>query len=163
MKSDLSQTAASILHMINGSPLGTDINGKFMTLDLLEHHFGEKRMEKVQAALEELIQKDFIENVEEDDDVVKLTPYGSSYLKNSSSNQSTIFSNISNSNIAHKSSNVSQTINLRDLAPDIQEKIKEFDEAAAEKNPSKLKAAFGYIADKAVDVAIALAAGTLIR
>jgi ABC-type phosphate transport system auxiliary subunit len=161
MNSDLSQTADAILHMIAKSPMGTDAHGKFMPIQLLEHHFGKDRMSKVRDAIKELTGLDFIELVEGENEVWKITPYGLAHV--SKSREATVFSNISNSNIAHQSSNVTQSIKLSELAPDIQEKILEFDSAAERKEADGMKKAFAYIADKAVDVAIALGTGALLR
>jgi len=161
MSSDLSETADAILRMIAKSPMGTDVQGKFMPIQLLEHHFGKNRMPKVNDAIKELMGLDFIELVEGQNDVWKMTPYGLAYV--SKSREATVFSNISNSNIAHQSSNVTQAVKISDLKTDIQEKILEFDSAAERKDADGMKKAFAYIADKAIDVAIALGTGALLR
>lgn len=106
-----------------------------------------------------------LESETTDDDfehVYELTALGKAYLARSTSNF-TSYSNISGSNIAHNSSNVTQTIKITDQPKEIQEKIKEFDEAVKERDGDALKKAFAYIADKSVDVAIALGTGALVR
>ena len=94
--------------------------------------------------------------------VYLITPLGKAYLARSSANF-TSYSNISNSNIAHQSPNSKQSIEITELPEELQQKILEFDEAAKQKDGAALKKAFGYIADKSVDVAIALATGVILR
>ena len=82
-----------------------------------------------------------------------ITPLGKQALQKSISPLNSI-SNITNSNIAINSENVVQNLKIED--PKIKQKIKELEEAIREKDSSKIKRAFGYIADKATDVAIIL-------
>jgi len=93
-------------------------------------------------------------NMEYDDDYV-LTPLGKNYLANSTPNF-TSFNNISNSNISHQSSNVNQVLQASELPDDIREKIQELQDAILKKDKISLAKAFAYIADKSVDIAIAL-------
>lgn len=88
-------------------------------------------------------------------DYYVITLLGKNYLAGITANF-TSFSNITNSNVAHQSSNVTQSINISELPQDIQEKVKELELAVLKKDSSGIKKAFGYIADKAVDVAIAI-------
>ena len=81
-----------------------------------------------------------------------ITPIGKQFLEELSYKPS--FGTITNSNVAINSREIIQTLKIGD--PEIKHKIKELETAIKEKNPSKIKKAFGYIADKAVDVAIAL-------
>lgn len=107
----------------------------------------------------------FLDSTHNEDDweyVYLITPLGKAYLARSSANF-TSYSNISNSNIAHQSSNIVQSIEITDLPDDLQQKILEFDDAAKQQDGDALKKAFGYIADKSVDVAIALATGAIAR
>ena len=94
--------------------------------------------------------------------VYKISPLGTAYLARSTSNF-TSYSNISNSNIAHQSPNAVQSVEVAGLPEEMQEKIAEFDSAIKQKDGETIKRAFAYIADKSVDVAIALATGALIR
>jgi len=91
-----------------------------------------------------------------------LTALGKNYLAKATANF-TSFSNISNSNIAHQSPRTMQTIVINEQPQDIQEKIKELELAVLRKDGSAMAKAFGYIADKAVDVAIAYTTGALIK
>lgn len=91
----------------------------------------------------------------------QITSLGNNRITGTSSG--TTYSNISNSNIAHQSQNTNQTINITALPQDIQEKIQELELAVAKRDSSAIKKAFGYIADKSVDVAIAIATGALLR
>lgn len=157
----LTDMSKIVLKAISESKMGTDITGKFMTIEILEHQFGEKHMSRVKQALTQLVDQDFIEQVEDNDDVFRLTPFGSNYLSEMHTAHITSFSNISNSNIANNSQHVSQTIDISALPEDVQEHIEELRIAAKKRDKSAMKKAFGYIADKAVDVAMAIALGHL--
>lgn len=85
--------------------------------------------------------------------VYSITPHGKTYLEERKFTMPSIGS-ITNSNVAISSTNIIQELKIDD--PRIKEKIKELEAAIQAKNPSMIKKAFGYIADKAVDVAIAL-------
>lgn len=92
----------------------------------------------------------------------ELTALGKAYLARSTSTF-TSYSNISNSNIAHQSPHAKQTIKISDQSRDIQEKFKELQAAITHKDIPAIKKAFGYIADKSVDVAIAILTGNILR
>ncbi|MEO5627765.1 MAG: hypothetical protein ABIQ89_02655 [Candidatus Saccharimonadales bacterium] len=66
------------------------------------------------------------------------------------------YANISNSAIAHNSPHATQSINIEELSEDLRQKYQELQDAVARKDSSAMKKAFGYIADKSVDVAIAI-------
>ena len=91
-----------------------------------------------------------------------LSPLGKNCLAKSTANF-TSFSNISNSNIAHQSPGAKQSIEASKQPQDIQEKIKELELAVLKKDSSAIKKTFEYIADKSVDVAIAIITGSLLR
>ena len=97
-----------------------------------------------------------------DTDFCMLTPLGKNYLTNTSFNF-TSFSDIQNSTIANYSPHATQTINIIDQPEDIQEKLAELQRAIDAKDGSAIKKTFGYIADKSVDAAIAVATGALLR
>lgn len=82
--------------------------------------------------------------------VYSITPQGNNFLEERST--SARIGSVVNSNIAINSSNVVQQLNIEDS--DIKEKITELEGAMKEKNSFKIKQIFGYITDKAVDVAI---------
>ncbi len=92
-----------------------------------------------------------------------ITELGKAYLSRQNTGVSTHYSNITNSNIAHQSSSASQTISLAEQSEDIREKIQELEAAIKKKDSASIKRAFGYIADKSVDVAIAVVTGALLR
>lgn len=94
--------------------------------------------------------------------VYEITALGKAYLARSTANF-TSFSNITNSNIAHQSPGAYQTVNISEQPADIQEKYRELQLAIKKKDSTTIKEAFGYIADKSVDVAIAIATGMLLR
>jgi hypothetical protein len=90
----------------------------------------------------------------------KITQLGKSRI--GSYSPTTIYSNINNSNIAHQSPNSIQTVKISEQPEDIQQKFAELKDAIDKKDSSVIKKAFGYIADKSVDVAIAILAGAVI-
>lgn len=149
----------ALLRFFQTSKLGTDQHGKFVTFDYLEHHFGKKRMPEVNKSLSKLSQMDLIEKVDDESGVFKLTPFGK--MHSQSQSEVNVFSNISHSNIANKSSSINQSLIISDQPEDIQQKIKELEIAVEKRDALGMKKAFGYIADKAIDVAIAIATGAL--
>lgn len=162
---ELTPMELAILRLMRDSPLGTDAHGKYAGDAIFRHNFGEKLMTEVQKALQSLQIINFIDLIDSsnDNNTYRLTPLGKSGLESQKNIEISSYSNISNSNIAHNSSNITQSIKLGELPADIQEKVKEFDAAVDRKDSSTMKQAFGYIADKAVDVAIALGTGALLR
>lgn len=160
---NLSATAEAVLVAMKNSKMGTDVHGKFITRDVLEYQFTEKRMPMVEEALKELLEINYIEGLEEDEDVFRLTPYGANYLSQRGREASVSYSNINNANIAHQSEGARQSISIGDLPNDIKKKISELNDAVSRRDSRGIKRAFGYIADKAVDVAIAIATGRLTR
>jgi hypothetical protein len=159
--SELTQTSKAVLNSFSRSSYGTKATGKIITLDLLEVFFGKKRMSHVRDALQQLIENDYIETYQQDD-YYCLTPFGESYLADYQRG-GVYYSNISNSNIAHNSSESQQTINVSLLPDDIKNKIDDLYQASEKKDSLAIKNAFDYIADKAVDVAIAIVVGRLKR
>ncbi|HUB93526.1 MAG TPA: hypothetical protein VMB52_03410 [Verrucomicrobiae bacterium] len=57
-------------------------------------------MQKVNAALQWLLEQDFVEEVEDNEGMYRLTSFGDSQLSTSHVSNSTTYSNISNSNTA---------------------------------------------------------------
>ena len=92
----------------------------------------------------------------------KITALGKAYLARSTANF-TSFSNINNSNIANQSANLTQSIYLSDLSTDLQSKILELEKAILIKDKNAIMTAFGYLADKSIDVAIAVITGNIIK
>lgn len=93
-------------------------------------------------------------------DGFKITQLGKGVVEGR--NLTTVYSNIQNSNIAHYSPHASQGINITELPDDIQKSIAELQLAIEKKNAASIKKAFSYIADKALDVAIAIITGTML-
>lgn len=65
-----------------------------------------------------------------------------------------IINNFTNCNVAINSNEFIQRLNITNS--EMKKNIKELEKAIEEKNPIKIKKVFGFIVDKAVDVAIAL-------
>lgn len=158
--------------MISEANLGTDKTGLFRKHDDIASELGETN-ESLQPTIDKLLAQRLIRIINDKFEQVhghgleytayQITELGKSHLHQNSHPASTVYNGIYGSNIAHNSSNVTQTISISVLAPDIQEKVKEFDAAVKQKDGSAMKRAFGYIADKSVDAAIALATGMLLR
>lgn len=157
--SDLTPTSQAIMNYFSRSRYGTDATGKILTEQLLEVYFTKKRMPQVREGLKQLLDNDYIETYQKKG-YYRLTPFGESYLADSR-RRGMYYSNISNSNIAHNSPQAQQSISISSLPDDIQEKIQELRLASEKKDSSAMKKTFAYIADKAVDVAIALVMGRL--
>lgn len=91
-----------------------------------------------------------------------ITSLGKNYLANTARNFAS-FSNIINSNVANNSLGAKQTINLSSQSQNIQNKVEELQSAVKYKDSSRIKKIFGYIADKSIDVAIAILTGGLTK
>ncbi len=171
MTDPLHEYDEAVLRMINEPNRGTDRTGKFLAISDLEKEFG-KDSSRLKQSIHTLVKKRYIRDMEGvlsaidgasvDYEAYQLTALGSNYLAKNNS-LGTSFSNISNSNIAHNSSNVIQSINISGQPQDIQEKYYELNEAIKKSDASAIKRAFDYIVDKSIDVAIAIATGTLLR
>lgn len=93
----------------------------------------------------------------------KITQLGKSKIGgNSNVIPATVYANITNSNIAHHSPHATQSIKISEQPEDIQEKFAELQDAITKKDASAIKKALGYIADKSVDVVIAIITGRTI-
>jgi len=169
---NLNIAEGTALRMIGEANLGTDKTGLFRKHDDIAAELGETN-ESLQPIIDKLLAQKFIRIVNDKFEQVhrhpldyvayQITEIGKSHMYQDNHPAPTIYSNINGSNIAHNSSNVTQTISVSNMPPDIQEKIKEFDAAVKQKDGSAMKRIFGYIADKTVDVAIALVTGALVR
>lgn len=172
MESRLDITEKTVLRMISEANLGTDITGHFRKHDDIANELGETN-DSLQPTVDKMLAQKLIRVINQkfkektghdlSYTAYQLTELGRSYLHNSNAPATTVYSGIYGSNIAHNAPSVVQTVSINSLAPDIKEKIEEFDEAVKKKDGSSMKHAFGYIADKAVDVAIALGTGALLR
>lgn len=85
----------------------------------------------------------------------KITHLGKHHLGKSGTNGGISVGN--NVNFALNSPGAQQSIDITDFNEDVQVKISEMQEAAATNNKPKFLKALGYILDKGVDVAVALA------
>lgn len=128
------------------------------TKDLV-HALMRRKYIKVEQHLSSCVysQGDSFDNAETEDDYV-LTPLGKNYLATTTANF-TSFSNISNSNIAHQSTYVEQKLDSYALSEDVRDKLDELKDAIQRKDRGAMTNAFAYIADKSVDVAIAILVG----
>lgn len=143
-------------------------NKGWMATVLIELAFGENEEyeEPVKESTLKLLSLKYIKGPGDPDpdgtyDAYSITPQGKQFLEDSSNSlikkerQVENHFHISHSNVAINSSEVMQSLSI-DNRKIVEEKLKELNSAIEEKNPSKITKAFGYITDKAVDVAIAL-------
>lgn len=171
MTDPLHEYDEAVLRMVSEPNRGTDQIGQFLAKSDLEDEFG-KDSPRLAQSIQNLSKRGYIKDIKAvlaatgnasiGYEAYQLTALGSNYLAKSSS-QNTSFNNITNSNIASNSSDIHQSISIREQPEDIQEKYQELQNAIANRDPSAIKRAFGYIADKSVDVAIAIVTGALLR
>jgi hypothetical protein len=172
MEVSLNIAENTVLRMISEPNLGTDATGHFRKHDDIASELGETN-ESLQPTIDKLLAQKLIRVINDKFEQVhgnpleytayQITELGKSHLHQNNHPAATVYNGVYGSNIAHNSSNVTQTLSMSTKAPDIQEKVKEFDEAVKQRDGSAMTRAFGYIADKAIDVAIALVTGTLVR
>jgi hypothetical protein len=160
----------TVLRMIQEANLGGDRPvGLFRKYDDIVDEVGSNLL--VDGAISQLEENRFIREVSSAFEQAKGRPLGYKAYQITELGKSSlgdkgptnVFHGITNSNIAVQSPNTTQTINIEDLSHDLQQKVREFDAAAQQKDKVALKKTFGYIADKSVDAAIALATGVLLR
>lgn len=165
MNNNLTEIELAILRMVAKGSTGSQAMGPYIDKRIVNMRFDPSQAQQVAKSIENLQKIFYITDKIQGSNsrVWTLTPMGESALDSQQNIEINSFSNITNSAISHKSLNVTQTINIQELAPDIVEQVNEFDSAVDAKDPNRMKAAFSYIADKAVDVAIALATGSIIR
>lgn len=129
--------------------------------------------EQIKSLLEDLEQIGYIQPVKIGPKIIlneemsyregyRVTQLGKNVIRVKSSNV-TLYSNINNSNIAHESSHITQSIRISEQPEEIQKKFAELQEAIVKKDSSAMKKAFGYIADKSIDVAVAIMTGAILE
>lgn len=176
MEPSLTQYHTAILSFLArqkyGKKSSSQIYEEFLTPHLRKGH--------IKTILKDLENCGYIKSIELDEQMVsflgemsgspvsidgfKITELGRTRATTSGvSTQVNNFSNISNSVISNNSSNVTQTVSYSDQSEDMREAIDALNNAIASKDSSVIKKTFGYIADKSVDVAIAVVTGALIR
>lgn len=170
----LSQYHKAVLGFINGNKYGKRSDSKIydeFVSELLDQ-------DTVEQILEDLMQAGYVKPIEIEEQKVafleemtgehvskeghKITQLGKDQL-NYSHPQTTVYNNIKNSNIAHESPQSNQSVHISELPEDIQHKLKDLQDAIHKKDSQGIKKAFAYIADKSVDVAIAILTGALIK
>ena len=159
--SDITSVAKSVLLAISKSKHADGTGVRFIPIEVLEHQFGTRHMPKVKEALRQLIDRDFVEELEDYPTVFKLTPFGVGYLSEMNNNSNVSYNNITISNIAHNSHGVEQKINISNLPNELQEHIKNLHEAARNNDAEGMKTEFNYIADNATNVASAITTGSV--
>ncbi len=153
------ELATTILQMCESSPYKTLDHG--LQLEHIVEEIGSENKYDIESVINNfLIPLTYIKKISGAPGYM-MTPLGRNYLQKQGAHPTINVG--SNVNFAYHSPGAMQTININELAIELQEKVHEFDQAVKIKDASTLKQAFTYIADKSVDVAIALATGALMR
>lgn len=158
---ELTDFQDTVLREIVHEPLRVDMYGEFQSKARLRNRF-RGHEDKLEPALSRLLELEYIHEIEERLATgahwsgYALMPLGRSYLAKGIPAITNNFSNIQDSNIANFSPGSKLNINLAALDDDLKAKLKELEEAVNKKDGSSIRKIFGYIADKSVDVAIAL-------
>lgn len=159
----------TILRLVSEARLGSDQTGLFAKFDDIVEEMGDKSTTKqFMRALEDLRYIRCINKIYEEKfgreleyKAYQITELGKTHLN--SSGNTTKISIGNNSNLSWNSPNTKQMIQTNSLDVALRQKIDELQDAAAKKDINTLKKTFGFIADKSVDVAIAIIAGRLVR
>lgn len=165
--------AKAILQMIADADRGGEPRqmGLFRCYDDILQEFDDNSS-IVDSVIDNLLQEGLIREVSEKFEKLnkrplgykayQLTEMGKAIMQPTATNN-TIISNNNGSNIALNSPNTNQNISLSSIDPSLVQKINEFEEAIRNKDSSTMKKVFAYIADKSVDIAIALVTGSIAR
>jgi hypothetical protein len=159
---DLNQIEKAVFYAIKSSKRSSGHYGKIISLAELEIQFGEGEKANIESAARSLIDKNLVRTLDGNNELFCLTPYGKTYQVNTGLSVNN-FMNVNNSNIVAGSKDVTQMLNTSDQPADIRSKIEELKKAIEDQDRVTIKKAFGYIADKSIDVAIALLMGKIIR
>lgn len=158
----------TVLREIDREPLRVDAYGEYQSRARLKVRFNAGQHEKLETATTELIRCEYLEEINENLSNgsnwsgYRLTPLGRSLLARSSGS-SINYSVNGNANIAHNSPGSTQSIDINKLDDDLKQKISDLQDSISRKDSSAIKKTFGYIADKSVDVAIALITQGLLK
>lgn len=138
--------------------------GKLINQDTIIQQFSKSEKSGVKSVIKNyLLRMKYLDKADGDaaNPTYTITKRGELQLISRSSVPSITVNN--SSNTAINSPYASQTINITSQSVEIQQLVSKFDEAIKIKDADAIKKIFGYIADKSVDVAIALVSGALMR
>lgn len=152
----------TILRLVSEARLGSDQTGLFAKFDEIAEEMGDKNTTKqFIRALEDFgyircVNKKYEEKFgrELDYKAYQITELGRTHLNSNGGTPTISVGN--NVNFAFNSPNVTQAIHIENLSLELQEKIAELQAAIKSEDNTAIKKTFGYIADKSVDVAIAI-------
>lgn len=161
----------TILRMVAEGNLGTNRTGLFAKLDTIIEEFGDKHT--VKQIIQYLLDKGYVKIINEkfekihgnqlDYKAYQITEQGKTHLSKSQTPSQPInyhqnnFGNIYGSNISIDSQYVSQIIDNQD--DETKQLLKELLEATEKKDKPAILKALGYIADKSLDLLVAIIAG----
>lgn len=159
----------TVLRMVANGQLGTDKTGLFAKFDNIAEEIGNKIDTK--DIINFLLSKNFIRKINDKFQKIhnheleymayQITELGKTFLNKHHAVQS--FSMGDNVNFAYNSPGASQSINIGDLDDDLKAKVEELYAAIKSNDKTTFKKTLAYIADKSVDVAIALVTGALVK
>jgi hypothetical protein len=155
------ELATTILQMCSERPLKTLDKGQHIYLQDIIAELGEKNKHDISSVIKGFLLPMSYIRVIDDSPAYSITQLGKTYLN--SQHGSSSFTIGDNVNFAYNSPGAQQSISINDLDEDIRVKINELDEAIQKNDKATFKKTLAYIADKSVDVAIALVTGSLVR
>ena len=161
MSSRRDELAVAILQLFQSNAHKTLDKGRFLELDEITSEFDKRSQKDVVKVIKNyLVPIGYLKKID-DTPAYSLTALGMSEVSKQGVSSTINFGN--NTNFAYNSPGARQTINVNELEIEVQQLVSEFDKAVNSKDKEKLKKVFGFIADKSVDVAIALITGALVR
>lgn len=159
MTPDAEKLALEVLQICNKRSRRTGA-GKLIEMDRILQEFGKPEIPGVKSVIKNyLLKMRYLQKL--DDSTLILTDRGENYALTNGGGSSLNIG--SYSNVAINSPRSTLSISISDQSVEIQELIAKFDDAVKSKDANAMKSAFGYIADKSVDVAIAIATGVLTK
>lgn len=161
MTPEAKKYADEILQICKRKSRGTG-EGLLVDQDDILVEFSKAEQSSVKHLLRDyLVKIKYLRRLDSDPSIYAITTRGEAYIDSLGGGSSIRVGD--NSAVAINSPHATQTIHVNDLPEETQQLIADFNRAAESKDASALKKTFGYIADKSVDVAIAMATGALLR
>lgn len=152
--------ALEILQICNRGSRNTQA-GKLINEDHILQEFSKSEKLAFKSVIKGyLLKMNYLRKVD-DTPTYAITARGENHVAASGRDVSYSFG--SNSMIAVNSPGATQSISINDQTLEIQQLVAEFNNAVKTKDGNAMKKAFGYIADKSVDIAIAITTGALSR
>ena len=155
--------AKEILYICSTQGRST-VAGKLIDQDTIIQQFSKNEKPSVKSVIKNyLLKMKYLDeaDVNSANPTYTITKRGELQLITPSGTSSITISN--SSNTAINSPHTTQTFNVTNQSAEIQQLVTKFDEAVKTRDADAMKKTFGYIADKSIDLAIALTTGALVR